>query len=340
MIANSLRRAMVGLALLAMFGVANKANAACCGGGTTAYYPSTYNAYYGGSYAAAYPATTGWYPGYYLNQVRARLWGSPSTYVAAYPTSTYYSAGYAPSYSAGYAPSYSAGYAPAYATSYAAPASGSACQSCTAGYAPSGCSTCGVQQVTMRPVCTTACASPCSSGCSTCSSPVVTQTSHVQPASSTCCANTQAVHVQQESATSTRTPEPAPLQTFDSSTSNNGSSSGGPSLPPNSDAAIQREEQKPPMNGNDLQPIPGDDTNDAAGDSEVEDPYKVKDTDSSTYFEAPKLHDPNDRTALRGASTVRTAVYKQPVSYRNVSTQRITDEQVRQDAIGWTSASK
>jgi hypothetical protein len=103
---------------------------------------------------------------------------------------------------------------------------------------------------------------------------------------------------------------------------------------------MPREEQKPPTNGPEqIQPAPGDDTNDAAGDSEVEDPYKVKDTDSSTYFEAPKLHDPNDRTAWRGVSTVKTAVYKQPVSYRSVSTQRVTDEQARQDAIGWTSAS-
>lgn len=346
MIANSIRRATAALALLAMFGIAIETNAACCGGGTTAFYPSTYSANYGGSYAAAYPTTyqtysSGWYPGYYWNQARARLWGSPSTYVAAYPTTAYYSAGYAPAYSASYAP--------AYATTYAAPAcsscsSGSTCQSCTAGYAPSGCNTCGVQQVVMRPVCTTACSSPCNtcntgcSTCSTCSSQVVTQTSYEQPACSTCGANTQHVQVQQESASSASTPDPAPPETFDSSATNGGAIE-KPAVPADANVPVQREEQKPPVNGAEVQPAPVDDTNGAESESEVEDPYKVKDTDSATYFEAPKLHDPNDRTASRGVSTVKTAVYKQPVSYRSVSMKRITDEQARQDAIGWTSAS-
>jgi hypothetical protein len=330
MIAISLRRATVGLALLAMFGVATETNAACCGGGTTAYYPSSYNTYYGGSYAAAYPTTyqtysSGWYPGYYWNQVRARLWGSPSTYVAAYPTTTY-AASYAPTHSVSYAPTYSASYSPAYATSYAAPAAyapSSTCSSCTAGYAP-------VQQVTMRPAC--APCSPCAA-CPTCPVPTaVTQTSYQQPACE--CA---AAPAQQNVTTSSSTPTEAPPQTFDPSTSTNGGSSDRPSVPADSGVPVEREEQKPPVNGTDVQPAPGDDDE----ESKEFDPYDTTNSssDSSTYFEAPKLHDPNDRTAQRGVSTVKTAVYKQPVSYRSVSTQRVTDEQARQDAIGWTSVS-
>jgi hypothetical protein len=57
-------------------------------------------------------------------------------------------------------------------------------------------------------------------------------------------------------------------------------------------------------------------------------------------FEAPKLHDPNDRTAQRSIAPVKTALYREPVRYHNVSTRRVTAEQARQDAIGWTSASK
>jgi hypothetical protein len=85
------------------------------------------------------------------------------------------------------------------------------------------------------------------------------------------------------------------------------------------------------------QPAPGDDTTE---DPEVA-PYKVN-SESSTYFEAPKLHDPNDRTAQRGVlAPVKTAIYKQAAGYRSVAAQpqRVTAEQAQQDAIGWASAS-
>jgi len=78
-------------------------------------------------------------------------------------------------------------------------------------------------------------------------------------------------------------------------------------------------------------------------DSEKVDPYKVK-SDSSTYFEPPKLFNPNDRTAKRGSvAPVRTAVYEQRVSYRNTSTASrgpISDAQAKIDAAGWSSSSK
>jgi hypothetical protein len=57
--------------------------------------------------------------------------------------------------------------------------------------------------------------------------------------------------------------------------------------------------------------------------------------------EAPKLIDPSsDRTVRRSIAPVKSALYVQPAAYRNVSTKQITMEQVRQDAIGWSSVSK
>jgi hypothetical protein len=88
----------------------------------------------------------------------------------------------------------------------------------------------------------------------------------------------------------------------------------------------------PPANG--VQPEPGAET-------EQKDPYDVNKTDNGAYFEAPKLFNPKDRTARSTSiAPVRTAVYEQPVSYRQTSTAPrgpITAAQARQDAIGWTS---
>jgi hypothetical protein len=343
MTSTILRRAVVALAVVVMLVVVAQSHAACCGGGggMTAFYPSASTSYYAGSYSASYPAmyTTnysgGWYPGYWMDRIRTRLWGSPSTYVAAYPTMAH---------SASYAPTYAASYAPTYATtSYAAPAysSSSTCQSCS--YAPA-CSTCS-QQVTLRPVCAT-----CTTGCATCPSCTVpsgvTQTSYQQQPCPTC-ANGQA-HVQTQTQTQQNgAPSPTPaehsIQTFDSTGTMNGATNGTaadqPSVPENT-PPVERQEQKPPVNGDTTgaQPAPGDDTTE---DPEVA-PYKVN-GESSTYFEAPKLHDPNDRTAQRGVlAPVKTAIYKQAAGYRSVATQpqRVTAEQARQDAIGWTSAAK
>lgn len=333
MIAKLVRYAFVVLAVVAMSFTAAEANASCCGGGgvaTTAFYPQTYSANYSGSYSAYYPATTyqttGWYPGYYWNRVRMRLWGSPSTYVAAYP-STAYVASYAPSYSVGYA------------TSYAAPSGcstcgTSACSTCTAGYAPS-CSTC-TQQVTLRPVCDTCTTCSTCDSCSTCSScsSGVVQTSYQQ--STGCSTCNGGVQRQSTVVTEQRAPEQAaPQQTFNpgsdaTSTSNNA----GPQIDPNASVPIQREEQRPVTNGSteETQPAPGDDS------SEI-DPYDTGDGESSTFLQPPKLFDPNDRTAKRSIAPVTTALYQKQVSYRNVSTAPVTAQQVKQDAIGWTSAS-
>lgn len=318
MSSNSVRAAIVAVGLFAVLQFAEGANAACCGGASTAFVPTT--SFYAGSHTAYYPtaANTGWYPGYWLNRIRTRLWGSPTTYVAAYPATTF---------TASYAPTYTASYAPSFSVSHAAPAcsSCSTCQSCTVGYAPSACSACS------------ACTVP--SG--------VTQTSFVQqqPGCASCGTGVQ-TEVQQSfdsSSSSTRTPDEA-VQTFDS----NGTSSNSntqPSVPEGT--PIERQGQRPPVDTTPepAQPGPVNESTDDAVDPEVA-PYKVESSsgDSSTFFEAPKLHDPNDRTASRVLAPVKTALYKQPVSYQGVtaqprSQQRITAEQARRDAIGWTSAS-
>jgi hypothetical protein len=166
---------------------------------------------------------------------------------------------------------------------------------------------------------------------------VVTQTSYEQPACG-CNGGASHVHVQQAPPATQRVPEEASsIQTFGGSTSTGGSEQ--PAVPPGTPETERREEQKPPTNGTGTQPGPGTDTN-GANETPVGDIYKVEEKDTGAFFEAPKLHDPNDRTAWRSIAPVKTAVYKQPVAYRNVSTQRVTAEQARQDAVGWTSVSK
>jgi hypothetical protein len=109
-----------------------------------------------------------------------------------------------------------------------------------------------------------------------------------------------------------------------------------PALPADSSVPDQQLQNKPETNGAESQPGPAEDS----GATPPTDLYKVESTDGSTMFQAPKLHDPNDRTAQRSIAPVKNALYKQPASYRNVSTRRVTAEQARKDAIGWTSASK
>jgi hypothetical protein len=65
--------------------------------------------------------------------------------------------------------------------------------------------------------------------------------------------------------------------------------------------------------------------------------------ESASFFEAPRLFNPKDQTALgNGAAPVRTAVYHTPVAgqpstMRNISVSR---QQARLDAEGWTSVSQ
>jgi hypothetical protein len=67
--------------------------------------------------------------------------------------------------------------------------------------------------------------------------------------------------------------------------------------------------------------------------------YDVKKND--TGASDLKLFNPQDRTAQRAIAPVHTALYKQPASFRPVSTALpiVTDEQVHKDAAGWGSVS-
>jgi hypothetical protein len=129
---------------------------------------------------------------------------------------------------------------------------------------------------------------------------------------------------------SSQGPTPAPQSTY-------GSQNGAPGLDPGASVPAERSQEvqrQETTNGSQqepIQPVPGSDTN-------GKDPYEVE-GDSSTYFQAPKLFDPNDRTARRSIAPVTTAVYEQPVSYRRASAQRITRQQAESDAAGWISAS-
>src|SRR6186997_3399351 len=101
-------------AALTLLAIAADNASACCGATTayyspgytagyapayTSYYAPTYTAayapaytsYYSGGYSSYYAPTAytsyysgGWYPGYWADRVRTRLWGSPTTYVASY----------------------------------------------------------------------------------------------------------------------------------------------------------------------------------------------------------------------------------------------------------------
>lgn len=214
MTTNTRRLTTVAMALTMLALVAGNATAQCCGATTAYYSPGYTNAYYAPTYTAAYaPAYTsyysggyssyyapsayttyysgGWYPGYWADRVRTRLWGSPTGYVAAHPTS--YAASYAP-YTASYAPSTCASCQTGYVTSYAP-----ACSSCSTCASP--CSTCASYE-------------PCSS-CSTCTAGYAP--AHQQPS---CCAATtysqpaaqsqQVVPQQQQQQTAPLTPEPRP----------------------------------------------------------------------------------------------------------------------------------
>jgi hypothetical protein len=313
---KSIQTVAVVVALLSSAILTVEASAQCCGGGMTSYYqPAAYSAYYQPSAYTAYSPVayqtyrTGWYPGYFLDRIRTRLWGSPSTYVAAYPST--YVASYPSAYAASYPSSYVASY-PSYSVGYAS------------SYSPC----CGTaQHVTMQPACECA---PCSS-CSTCGVSGVSQASYQSQSSgcSSCgfgASSGSTVVVPSETVVTPGTQSGA--------NSNDGRE---PELAPGEQVAPERT-YRPPTNGGtqqDVQPEPGADAN----DGEIEKVLEGEGAESSTYFEPPKLFDLNDRTARRTIGPVRTAVYHSPVTHLPVSAPRkITAERAKQDARGWTSA--
>jgi hypothetical protein len=302
---TTIRYLVVAAGLLATIGITSNANAQCCGAPTTAYYqPAAYTAYSPVAY-------TGWYPGYFLDRIRARMWGAPSTYVAAYPST------YVASY-----PTYTAGYA------VGAPISTcSSCATYSASYAP--CTTCAAtQQVTLRPVCSTCC-DPCSS-CSTCSSGVghgVTQTSYQEPGGCGC-------NGQSGSATFATPSETVLVPGSQQAPPYSGGPQ--PQLPPNYES-VPRSTEKPLSNGNGLEPVPAE-----ANGSPTEATPEDSSGGSGAYLEAPQLFSPTDRAARREIKSVQLALYDQPVGHQRVSARStsITAQQAERDAAGWQSASK
>ena len=339
MTTNARRLTTVAIALTMLALVAGNAQAQCCGAATAAYAPA-YTTAYAPAYTSYYaPAATGWYPGYFLDRIRARMWGSPSGYVAAAPTT--YAASYAPAYTASYAPAYTASYAPAYTTSYA--------PSYETSYAPSGCASCQTGHAAAY-----APASPCSSCCA----------SHA-PASSCCAASepsgvTQASYQPQPAcncAATTYSQPPAPYSQPAAQQQN--TASPPPQQQPQQQTTPLTPEPRPSIDPNQKSPTPDTTSNrpvestSTPTEPNLQQPaqpaqptsshpeYDVKKNDNSTYLEAPKLFSPQDRTAKRNIAPVHNALYKQPAVYRQVATTPIvvTAEQSHKDAIGWTSAS-
>jgi hypothetical protein len=314
---KSIQTVAVVAALLLSAILTVEASAQCCGAATPGYYQpaAAYTAYYQpAAYTAYSPVAyqtyrTGWYPGYFLDRIRTRLWGSPSTYVAAYPST--YVASYPSAYAASYPSTYAASYPSSYVASY---------PSYSAGYASAYSPCCpAVQQVTMQPACCSACgvsgvsqASYQSSGCSSCGVGASSGSSVVVPSETVTTPGTQY-----------------------GAASNDGRE---PELAPGEQVAPERTYKRPANGGSqqEIQPEPGND----ASEGEIEKVLEGDGAESSTYFEPPKLFDLNDRTARRTIGPVRTAIYRGPVTHRPVSAPRtITAERAREDAIGWTSAS-
>jgi hypothetical protein len=82
MTTNSMIRTMLAAALLSTVAAAG-ANAQCCPAPTTVFQPVGVTAFQ----PVAPVVHTGWYPGFWLDRIRARLWGAPATFVAASPVS-------------------------------------------------------------------------------------------------------------------------------------------------------------------------------------------------------------------------------------------------------------
>jgi hypothetical protein len=310
-----LLRSIAVLAVVATSAILTEgASAQCCGGATTAYYqPAAYTAY---SPVAYQTYRTGWYPGYFLDRIRTRLWGSPSTYVAAYPST--YVASYPSAYAASYPSTYAAAYPSTYVTSYA--------PSYSAGYASSYSPCCApAQQVTMRPAYAP---SYEYNPCSTCGVSGVGQASYQSSDCASC-------GVAPSSGTTVIVPNGTVVTP---GAQRSAPSEPQPELAPGEQVAPERTYQRPTSNGGqqEVQPEPGRD----ASEDELESLLEGDGAESSTYFEPPKLFDLNDRTARKSIAPVRRAIYQKPVTHSTISMPRsVSAERAQQDAKGWTSAS-
>lgn len=234
---------------------------------------------------------TGWYPGRMFDRMRLRRWGVST---AVQPT---YAAGYAP-YTAAYAPQ-TAAYTP-YTAAYAyAPTSYTAAyRPYVTSYAPLARTTyyypatqTVARRVVMSPV-VSAC-NTCVTPCSTCSSCDTGVSQAVYGAPSSGC-STCATGTSAPTYSSGPTAGPATPQ---------------PQLAPSEGAPFESQYQE---------------TKKATTDPSPE-------SDSSTYFEAPKLFNPQDRTASRSSVDVHNAAYRQPATNHTASHASASET----DANGW-----
>ncbi len=248
-----------------------------------------------------------------FDRMRMRRWGvtpvqpvyaatyAPAPYTAAY---TPYQAAYAyapTSYTAAYAPaSYTAAYTPAvYTAGYRPYVTAYAPLTRTTYYA-------AAQQVVMSPVvsaCGTCGCEPC--GCA-------------QPACSSCGTGvSQAIYAEPTSGCSSCAgASGAPSY---SAIPSIGPATPQPELAPNEGApsGSQYESNRMEIEEKPVEPAP------------------LPADDASTYFEAPKLFSPQDRSASRPSVDVHDAVYRQPAAYRGVS----DASPVEVDANGWYAIS-
>ena len=331
----ALRLMLASLVLATMTStVAGVASAQCatCPTATVAYQPVVAQP------AVAYQPYTGWYPGKWLDQWRLRRAGVAATapaYTASYaPT---YTASYAPTYTAAYAPAYTAAHRP-YVTAYAplsAPAAAS-CNTCTqTAYYPVAQTV--ARQVVMRPVVVAPACNTCSftpsCGCDACSTGGVSQATYNQPYSEPACSScagggavTQVV---------------PPGNSFGTNV--------GPQTPRPSLGAEPApvESRYPPRGSSSRDGDPIDDGLEEDLLKKFDPGPSSTDSDPNTFYNAPRLLDPRDRTAARSYNQSRkptvdvwTAVYRGPTKHRNVSQSgRRARTQAEIDADGWTAVS-
>ena len=326
----SWRFMLTGLVLVAMTVMLSgevAAQCATCAAPTVAYQPVAVQP------AVAYRPYTGWYPGKLLDQWRMRGATTPA-YTASYSP---YTAAYAPSYTAAYSPAYTAAYTP-YVSSYAplsAPVA-SGCNTCShTAYYPLAQTL--SRQVVLRqvvaPACNTCSYTP-SCECSSCCSTGVSQAAYVEPAYAapgcSSCAGGSASHA-------------APSVPYQSPNSYESPNVGPPTPQPRLEP--EPAPQGPSYRSNKHPARPGD--LDAPAKEEADpfdefDPGPAGEVDPSTYFNAPRLLDPSDRTAVRSRSRKPTvdvwqAVYRKPATASQVSqtSARRARTQAEIDAEGW-----
>lgn len=274
-----------------------------------------------------YEPYRGWYLGKWLDNMRMRRWGysEPTTVTATTVGYVPTTAAYAP-YTAGYTP-YTASYTPYTVNNYM-PVSYSTPY--VTAYAPLG-----QRQALMRPVVV---GSPVvSSGCATCSAPApCSACSSCDPCSS-CAGSVQAATYS----------APASYSTPACSSCSGSGSSITYSTPSSSSSSSQMS--APALTPQEAAPLRSDypPASDPASDEVVpqNDPGP---SESSTYFEAPKLFNPQDRTAQNNSNRAKpinrspsvdvwTAVYSKPVTTDNISTTTTKRSQAEIDAAGWHS---